>query len=973
MKQTLLDRIKSFSKEEKMTVNTPLLLTDPNKLWLVEQGRVNVSSVKIKDGKPVGKRSYFLTAGNDQILMGIAPTAIEETQIGLVAEAYEETIIHEASLSVIRKIIQEGDLLDAALDLVSKWIDAVFYAIIEGSASAKPQADIVLGVGEKMRVESGNVVSTAQKLIWCKSDNLDAFIVGGFLDIKQPNFECYFPLSKKSYFLLKDEALIETFDSKKIIGSKAFWHGLTLFHNTILAIELEEQRKLIEAETKRLIQKYEQEEVLIDESYEQVKKVFEPEGNGEDYSWATNRNPFLSACSIVAKHEGISISNPPNLDESNDPLGDIIRYSRFRYREVLLEGDWYHKEGNALLGFENDTNKPIALIPHGKNRYMAYNPSTNEQVLVNSVNVKYINTLAYMFYKPLPAKVISLREVVKFAFRGDKQDYIRLVGLGFSATLLGMITPILTGVLFDGIIPNAEKGQLGFVGLALFMASLAAILFEMTKSFAFLRIEGKMDSKLQAAVWDRLLDLPTSFFRKFSAGDLATRSMGISRIRAILSGVVASSLIGSIFSSLNLVLLFYYSTELALIALLLVLIHVGVMYGLGRWQLSTQRDFFDFQGKTSGVVLQLLAGVVKFRVSGTESRAFRHWMKYFLQMKKSQMATSKVRNIQYLFNSSFSLFTTIVIYFFIIKILEDDHMTTGEFLAFSAAYSSFVFAMTAMGESMLTVLQVFPIFDRTRPILEELPENDSQKVAPEGIRGNIEVSHVGFRYDKDEPKVLDDISISIQAGDYIALVGESGSGKSTLVRLLLGFEKPDSGSIMFDGQDVSSVDTRMLRQHVGVVLQDGQLIPGDIYTNIVGSSVNLSQEDAWEAARLAAFDNDVKQMPMGMHTVINEGGSTLSGGQKQRLMIARAIVHRPKILIFDEATSALDNKTQAIVTDSLNQLLITRIVVAHRLTTIMEADRIYFLKNGKISEQGSYDELMELNKDFAQLAKRQLV
>jgi len=337
-----------------------------------------------------------------------------------------------------------------------------------------------------------------------------------------------------------------------------------------------------------------------------------------------------------------------------------------------------------------------------------------------------------------------------------------------------------------------------------------------------------------------------------------------------------------------------------------------------------------------------------------------------------------VRNVMAVFNAGFPVLSSMVIFMTMVSLRTSAaetgasfEMSTGDFLAFTAAYGVFLGAMQALGDASLSMLKIVPVWERIRPILETLPEVDATKAYPGQLTGAIDISHVSFRYSQDGPWILKDVSLKIKPGEFVALVGGSGSGKSTLMRLMLGFETPETGSIYYDGQDLASLDLRMVRQQLGVVLQESRVLPADIFRNIVGSSSRTVQ-DAWDAAEKAGLADDVRAMPMQMHTIISEGGGTLSGGQRQRLMIARAIVHRPKILYLDEATSALDNKTQAIVTESMDKLQATRIVIAHRLSTIVNADRICYLEQGQLKEQGTFKELMEMDGLFAALAKRQL-
>jgi ABC-type bacteriocin/lantibiotic exporter with double-glycine peptidase domain len=252
-----------------------------------------------------------------------------------------------------------------------------------------------------------------------------------------------------------------------------------------------------------------------------------------------------------------------------------------------------------------------------------------------------------------------------------------------------------------------------------------------------------------------------------------------------------------------------------------------------------------------------------------------------------------------------------------------------------------------------------------------LPEVSETNKHPSELQGAIEVSHLKFRYQADGPLVVRDVSLAARPGEFVAIVGPSGSGKSSLFRLLLGFERPESGAIYYDAQDLAGLDAQAVRQQMGVVIQNARVASGSIFDNIIGSAP-LTIDDAWEAARGAGLAEDISQMPMGMYTIVSEGGGNLSGGQRQRLLIARAIVRKPRIFLFDEATSALDNRTQAKVSRTLEALQSTRIVIAHRLSTIVNADRIFVMEKGVLVQIGSYRELADQEGLFRALVKRQL-
>ena len=378
---------------------------------------------------------------------------------------------------------------------------------------------------------------------------------------------------------------------------------------------------------------------------------------------------------------------------------------------------------------------------------------------------------------------------------------------------------------------------------------------------------------------------------------------------------------------------------------------------------------YALQGQIASRVLQLLNGISKLRSCGAEKRAFALWAKSFSEQKQLDFKISSIANMQTVFDSAYTVVASLLI-FSAIAFLQPG-IDTGTFMAFNAAFVQFFAATLAVGSALTASLSIIPLYERAKPILNALPEQTPSQTAPGELQGSIDISHVTFRYNEDGPAILDDISLNIKAGEFIAFVGPSGSGKSTLFRLLLGFEQPEAGAVYYNQQDLAGLDIGAVRRQLGVVLQNGKLMPGDIFTNIVGSSP-LTLDDAWEAARMAGFDEDIKAMPMGMHTVIAEGAGTISGGQKQRLMIARAIVKKPRILLFDEATSALDNRTQATVAHSIENLNATRIVIAHRLSTVIKADRIFVIVAGQVLETGNYEELMAKNGHFAELARRQL-
>jgi ATP-binding cassette subfamily C protein len=611
------------------------------------------------------------------------------------------------------------------------------------------------------------------------------------------------------------------------------------------------------------------------------------------------------------------------------------------------------------------------LLPRSRGRYECIDPAANTRGLVTAEVAAGINIEAHQFYRPFPDQPIKGHHLVAFGLRSCVRDLVYVTLAGICGGLLTLLVPVLTGTIFDTVIPRSEYHTLYLYAALIFVSSIAIALFQLVRSFGMLRIETRLDFTLQSAVWDRLLNLPVPFFRKYQAGELAASANSIMMLRKILSDTVIYSLLGAIFMSFNIVLLFIYDAMLAVyIGMIMVFSLLCVLY-ISRSIMKRQRSIITLQNRIFGMLTQFLSSISKIRIAGAEVHAFSRWAGLFSENKSHTYEVRRSFLSITLLTTSLPMLATLLL-FAVIGGRLPGTMSTGGFMAFYTAMTMTVMSYMQLLMAAVSAAFAAPIFDSIRPILDTLPENVAFKAELQRTFGEIEVSNVSFRYHEDGPLVLDNISLHIEPGEFVAVVGPSGSGKSTLLRLLLGFDTPGSGAVYYDRQDLASFDPASLRRQAGTVLQHAQLQPGTIFTNIVGMTAG-THEDAWAAARLVGLDEDILQMPMGMHTVVSGGLSTLSGGQRQRIMIARAIVSRPRILFFDEATSALDNATQQIVSSSLEQLQATRVVIAHRLSTVRNADRIFVLDHGRIVEEGNYDTLMMRNGIFTGLVRRQMV
>lgn len=708
---------------------------------------------------------------------------------------------------------------------------------------------------------------------------------------------------------------------------------------------------------------------IPDDTLLQIQAVLEP-GLETPFFAQRQEDAIITMCRYVMDAMGIRLHKPPQLggkESDYQTLLAIARASHCRLRRVTLAGKWWCNDNGPLLVFQKETHLPGALI-YKSGRYQLLFPSSSQMQVVDAQVASTLELSAFYFYRPFPESSMTWRKLLRFAFSNLRKEVRQIISLQILIAILGLFVPIATGVIFDQVIPNADPNLLLQFVVALVVNAVAITFFNLAQVIALMRVELKMNVSVQAAVWDRLLRLSSYFFRKYAAGDLAFRASGIDRIQQALTGAILLSVVSGAFSLITFILMFYYDAFLALGTLLLVLFVVIVNIIATLVQLKYQRTIFHLQGKLSALLLQLFNNIAKLRIANRERQAFRLWSNLFTRRTRWSIKARLVVIRLRVFQTTFIVLATAIL--FIMVILRGEALSFGSFITFNAAFGQFFAAFLSMTGAFAGVLQIIPLYERARPILHTVPEAEQQKMDPGELTGQIECNHVVFRYSSSSFQLFKDISLKIAPGEFIAIVGPSGAGKSTFIRLLLGFEIPDAGHILYDGRDLTTLNVQLVRRQLGVVLQNNLVMPGTIFENIAGATP-LTREQAWESVHLVGLDKDIKGMPMGIDTIVSEAGKTLSVGQRQRLLLARALAHKPRFLLLDEATTALDNVTQASVFDNLAKLPMTKIVIAHRLSTIAHSDHIYVLDKGEIVQSGIYQELIQAEGLFAQLANRQ--
>ena len=673
----------------------------------------------------------------------------------------------------------------------------------------------------------------------------------------------------------------------------------------------------------------------------------------------------------ILKYYNVKIREIPNsISDINEQLEYLLRPYGIMRRTVKLEKGWQKDAVGAMLAVKKSDESIVALIPRATVGYSYFDYEKGRTIFIDDKIADEFDDEAIAFYKPFPMRKMNIMDLIKYMIGTISASDIALYIISMLVvTFVGLLIPKLNGVLYNNVINNKDYQLLAVTAIFILSVTLSNILFGMIKTLLETRLSTKLSIAVEAATMMRVLSLPAQFFKKYSAGNLSTRVAYMNTLSNMILSSVVSTGLSSVFSLVYVTQIFRFAPGLVVPSLAIVLLSTVLSIASTLARMKINEKTMQLGANESGLSYALITGVQKIKLSGAEKRAFSRWGE--LYSKQAQLTYNPPLFIKAgtTLATAISLIGTLVLY---TQAIESG-VSAGDYAAFTSAFAMISTAFAQLTSVVTNIAQIKPISEMIKPIMEAEPEVSEGKTVITKLNGGIELNNVSFRYSDETPMVIDDFSLKIKPGEYLAIVGKTGCGKSTLVRLLLGFEKPKSGGIYYDGKDLSTIDLKSLRRKIGVVMQEGKLFQGDIFSNIIISAPQLTLDDAWAAAELAGIDEDIRKMPMSMNTIVSEGSGGISGGQRQRLMIARAVAPKPKILIFDEATSALDNLTQKKVSNALDDLKCTRIVIAHRLSTIKNCDRIICLDKGNIIESGTYDELIAKKGFFAELVERQRV
>ena len=933
-----------------LDASTPLLLDDVDSAWYLTGGEVDLFVVPTDSAGRSGRRVHIASVAAGSLLVGTEPVLHHDHSWRLLVVGVDASVVPlgPAWIEALGTSPELCTGLHAWLTAAGSWFHP------SGSRSA-------LGAGRReLELPARTVLAAPDQLRWCHPG--DAGLTLGDLHQTPP-----VPTPLGATFCLEttraDRVLVRGSEELTQVEMRA---GISWTQAALLTSYARSAVDRAGQSAAREAGRRQQEREVRASTLATFDRIEASDG----WRAQSTADAVLAACELLGRAAGIAIRKPPDWSRglSWDPVRAIARASGVRVRAVTLEGTWWRNSLEPMVAFSEPHGDPVVLVPRSSAGFDVVDPLTGDKKVATPQYARQLRPTAYVLYRPMPAGSVTVRGLLAFGLKGSGSDLARLLVFSLIAGLLSLALPVATGSILGSLVPVGATAPVLVASLLLLLVVFATTGFLLSRSAGLLRLQGRMLTRMQSGLWDRLIALPVSFFNQFSTADLSLRVGGVEAIQQIVASVASQTLLALITMIFSLGLLFFYNASLALtvLGITLAIAIVGAVITLV--QIRRLRAMYDAKGEASGILLQIVQGVDKIRAAAAENRALGAWADRFADQARCLLSSERLSAVRTAIYAMLPSFLTVVVFASVAT--RPGTMTTAAFLAFITALGQIAAATAQLDLTLGYAMNVLPLFDRMKPILAEPIEVDPGAGDPGMLAGRVELSAVTYRYPGTETPVLHEVNIAAAPGEFIALVGPSGSGKSTVVRLLLGFDRPESGSVTYDGKDLTTLDARAVRAQIGVAMQSASVTGADILS-VINGDWPLTEDDAWAAAAQVGLADDIRALPMGMRTMIGDNAVTFSGGQRQRLVLAAAIARNPRLVILDEATSALDSITQAKVSASFDQLHVTRVVVAHRLGTIRNADRVIVLEAGRVVQQGTFDDLASVPGIFQNMVRRQ--
>ena len=948
--------------------NLPVDIGDPGFAWYIESGAVDLFLVERRDGVEQAAPQHLLRAAAGRLLPGAAPQT-DVTTLSLIAKGVPGTVLRRLPATRL------GELRSAEIAAqIDAWVTDVS-TMLSRDVMHHPRPDAHLESGTAPAPRSGTL-GARRGVVWmvglAAGDGL-------FMDLIDPAESAVdgggaraLPLTPASWLTLTQESRISAESSATLAERGLLLPALNGFHQMAFALERLNRRLAVVDQAN--LERARATSRRRDETGAR-RRLFNLYGLAEATLDGAGDTALREALRAIGRHAGIAFKHPTASGPSTpaDTLARVLEASGIRGRRVRLasEDRWWIGDSGAMLAFRADDERPVALLPGVWGSYREVDPVDGRTRRITAARAATLRPEAWVFYPSLKSSGAAPRDLLGIIRAGMTADLARIMTTGLLGGLVMLLPAVAIGLVTEQVIPAGETGLLYGISVALAAFGLVRALLQVLQGMALMRLEGRATARMEAAFWDRLLQLPSRVLQRYPAGNLALRGMTFQNLRDAAQDVVGNGLLSLVFLSPAFLLIAFYDPALGGLTATFGLLSLLVTVVLGMRQMAPHGRMLRAAQGLAGRLFQLINGISKLRVDGAEGSAFAVWARDYREQKRAELQLGAIETHLQAFGNALPLLAAAAL-LLAMTLSGRNSFAVGDFIAVYVLFALYQAAVRRLGESFRALAAVMPALDQIRPLLAEPTETDTDGESVKELRGEIVFDHVTFRYDPEGPAILDDVSIHAGPGEFVAVAGESGAGKSTLLRLALGLEQPSGGSVYYDGRDLRHLNLKQVRRQVGVVPQVVQLHPQDLWDNIVGDREGVAAEDAWEAARIAAVDREIAAMPMGMLTPVGASAAVMSGGESQRIRIAHALLGDPRILLLDEATNWLDNDTQSRVMANLSRLASTRIVIAHRLSTLREADRIYVMRAGKVVQEGTFRELESVPGAFRDLVRRQV-
>ena len=956
--------------------NLPVNLDDPDSVWFIDQGVVNLFLVELKSGMEQSAPQHLLRRESGWLLPGVASHrqgSDSDATLNIIARGLPGSLLKRLPASLLSRV----DPAELA-EQTDTWLTAITETLARFAIPPpRPTALAEPGLTQNL---APCTLSVRRGVVWVSEPPSGAGLFMGIVDTSElaetgSPHETVIPLARTSWLTLVDEATLTGQSTETLARQGRLLAALASFHTVAFTLERLNRRLVVvdavNLERARTASRRTAEHTARQRLYNIYDLPTDRDAGVKDTALA-------DALHLIGRHEGIDFKIPARSGQSEVPVGlvDILDASGVRARRVRFNAEdrWWHGDSNALLAYRADDGRPVALLPGMFGRYRQIDPAGNRRTRVSAARLAGTDALAeeaWMFYQPLPARGVKPADLLGIALRGSASDWVRMVITGLPYGVIRLLPALALGFVANHITAGGSAGTLYAVAVAIAAFGLLGALLHLLQSTAMMRLEGRSASRVEAALWDRLMRLPPGMLHRNPAGDLAMSGMTFQQLRDGLRGVVANCFLSLVFLLPVFGVIFFYDATLGVVTLLFSLVSLLVTLVLGLRQISPYGWMIRAARRVAGRLFQIVGGIYKLRMDNAEGSAYAIWARDYRAQKRAEIELGALEGHSRAFGAALPFLAAGVLLFTVME-AGDRNMPVGDFLVVYTVFIVFQSTIARLGESIGALASMLPAFEQMRPLLSAAPETGTEGEPVEYLGGDILFDRVSFRYDPDGPLILDDVTIRAHPGEFVAIAGESGAGKSTLFRLALGIDWPTAGAVYYDGRDLRHLNLKQVRRKIGAVPQSVGLHPQDLWDNLVSHHVDVTTDEVWAAARTAEVEDQIKAMPMGMMTMVGTSGSVLSGGESQRITIARSVIGSPRIMLFDEATNWLDNENQAGVMRNLAALTSTRLVIAHRLSTLAQADRIYVLKGGKVVQSGSFNELKESDGVFKELIRRQI-